>query len=346
MSTDPRTTSRRRFLLGGLGGAALVGLAACGSTDSGATATTSAASPTPSSAGAGSSTPTAAPSTAATTRAVSSVKGTVQVPVDPQRIVSIQPSTAATLWDLDVNPVGVYDLGAQYVPPRYRTAFGGATKIGSNGEIDVEKVAALKPDLIVGVDYEWNTKSYDQLKAVAPTVIVPSDTWQNTSKITADSVGKSIELDALATKVTDRTAEIRSTYAATLAKYRWDLLQGGFDDGQFWVYGTGIDVGAILTAAGLQLATASSKAPKDDVGKISYENIDQLSDADVIGFYADWDGKPVEQGAQLFTQKLWAALPAVQAKRTVPLADFLPGGYGDVLALLDEFEAGLQQLGG
>jgi iron complex transport system substrate-binding protein len=285
-------------------------------------------------------------SSASGTRSISTAKGTVQVPADPQRVVSIQPSTAATLWDLGVKPVGVYDLGAAYVPPRYRTDFAAAPKIGVNGEISIEKVAALKPDLIIGVDYEWNTKFYDQLSKIAPTVIVPADSWQHTAQVTADAVGKDAELQALAQKVESRSAEIKSAHATVLAKYKWDLLQGGFDDGQFWTYGPSTDVGAILAGAGVQYASTSSKAPKNDVGKLSYENIDQLADADVIGFYADWDGKPVSQGQALFTQKLWTALPAVQAKRLVPLADFLPGGYGDALALLDELEAGLKTLAG
>ncbi|MDQ7908746.1 hypothetical protein RB614_29865 [Phytohabitans sp. ZYX-F-186] len=63
----------------------------------------------------------------------------------------------------------------------------------------------------------------------------------------------------------------------------------------------------------------------------------------MIGFYAGYDGKPNNQGPQLFAQKGFTRLAAVQASRLVPIPDFLPGGYG-ALAVLDELEAGLTKL--
>jgi len=313
--------TRRRLLAGGLGAATLFGLAACGS--SGEPATGSATPPT---------------------RRVDTAKGPVDVPANPTRIVSIQPSATATLYDLGVAPVGVYDQGAEYISPRYVSQWSAAPKIGTAAEIQIEKVAALRPDLIIGADFPWNTDSFDKLSALAPTVITPVTSWQAGAKATADAVNRLDALAALEKQVADRSAEIRTTHAAVLARYRWDILQGGFDAGQFWVYGPESEAGSILAAAGVQFATASAKTAGDTINKVSYEQIEVLADADVIGFYAGYDGKPNNKGPELFAQKGFAQLAAVKAARLVPIPDFLPGGYGDALAILDELEAGLTKL--
>ncbi|MFJ3957611.1 ABC transporter substrate-binding protein [Arthrobacter sp. NPDC090010] len=315
--------SRRGFLAGGLGAAAALGLAACGQ---------------------GGAQP--AQSSPARTRVVDTVKGKVTVPVDPQRMVVINPQVRSTLYDLNLVPLGVYDEGAQYIPPRYRERAAAATKIGTGGEIDLEKIAALKPDLILGIDYEWNTSSYDKLTALAPTVIVPATSWQESARATAEAVGQGEALSALDKRFTTTAAELRSRYAAVLGRYRWDILQGGFDQGKFWLYGPKSDAGAILAAAGVRFAPASTGVTGPENKAVSYENVDLLGTADVIGFYANFDNTPNNNGPQLFAQTGFKGLPAVKAGRTVALPDFLPGGYGDALALLDELEAGLRALGG
>ena len=50
------------------------------------------------------------------------------------------------------------------------------------------RIAAVRPDLIIGVDYSWNTDLYSKLKALAPTVIAPSTSWQSIAKGTADDL--------------------------------------------------------------------------------------------------------------------------------------------------------------
>ena len=121
-------------------------------------------------------------------------------------------------------------------------------------------------------------------------------------------------------------------------------MQGGFDTGQYWLYGPGSDIGQILAGAGVQFATGSAQTPGDANRALSYERIDVLADAGVIGFYANNDGTPNNEGPQLFAQEGFKALDAVKAGRLVPLPDFLPGGYGDALAALDEVETGLKKL--
>jgi iron complex transport system substrate-binding protein len=324
--------SRRGFLAGGLGTAALLGLAACSSSGTGADA-------------GGSSSSSAGPST----RQVTTAKGPVTVPADPKRVISIQPSATATLYDVGIASIGVYDEGSQYISPRYRTKWEAAATVGTGGEIDVEKVAALSPDLIIGFDYDWNTKAYSQLTELAPTVIAPATTWQAGAHTVADAVNRLGKLDTLIQQLTIRSAQIKHTYATQLAAYKWDLLQGGFEEGQYWLYGPNTDCGSILAAAGVRFASgsvdaASSQSPGRGVRALSYEKIDLLADSGVIGFYANYDNTPNNEAPALFAQQGFKDLAAVKAGRLVPFPDFLPGGYGDALAVLDELETGLKKL--
>lgn len=320
--------TRRGFLAGGLTAAAVLGLAACGSD------------------GTSDSDGTTGPST----RVVDSAKGKITVPAHPKRVVAMAYTVGYVLFDLGVTPAGVQDPGAEYVAPRYSDLWGPTPKINPNGgELNVEKIAALNPDLIIGVNYAWNTDLYDQMKAIAPTVIVDTSSWEEGTAAIADALNLKPALAKLEKRFADRTAEIKSTYADVLGRFRWDLLQGGFTDGQFWTYGANSTPGQLFVAAGGRLASASTAAaastdPGVGVKPISYENIDQLKDADVIAYYATYDDKPINLGPALFKQKLWQELPAVKAGRLVPVPDFLVGCYGDALAALDEFEAGLKKI--
>jgi iron complex transport system substrate-binding protein len=314
------TTTRRAFLGTGALGALSLGIAACGGGGSGS-----------STAPAGSG-----------TRTVKTAKGPVTVPAEPTNVVSIQPSTADTLYDLGLAPIGVYDLGAQYVSPRYRSQWNKATKVGDDGEINVEEVAKLEPDLIVGVDYEWNTDVYSKLKEIAPTVIAPASGWREISRATADAVNRMPQLHALQKELATRSAQIRVKYAKQLGEFEWDILQGGFEAGNFWLYGPESDAGEILAGAGVKFASASAGTKGEEPDILSYEKIGVLDSAGAIGFYSNFDGTPNNEAAALFSQAAFKGLGAAKAERLVPIPDFLPGGYGDALAILDELEAGLK----
>ena len=89
----------------------------------------------------------------------------VAVPFPPRRIVSLVPSQTELLFDLG--------LGAQVVgitkfcihPPEARTQ---ATVVGGTKNFDFEKIAALKPDLIIGNKEENYQEGIEQLAAQYP----------------------------------------------------------------------------------------------------------------------------------------------------------------------------------
>jgi iron complex transport system substrate-binding protein len=103
--------------------------------------------------------------------------GEISIPAEPKRVVALGWGDAETALALGVQPVGASDwlaFGGEGVGPwatgRYTTP---PQKIGTL-EPEYEKIAALKPDLILDTKSSGDQGRYDTLKAIAPTVGVPA----------------------------------------------------------------------------------------------------------------------------------------------------------------------------
>ncbi|SEQ10437.1 iron complex transport system substrate-binding protein [Devosia sp. YR412] len=107
----------------------------------------------------------------------------LQIPVDPQRIVSLRDEfITAPLFELGANMIGstgviggTIEDGAPYVRGAYDSLdfrFGehDITYVGDSNAPDLEAIAKLEPDLIIVPDNRAD--NYDQLSMIAPTVVV------------------------------------------------------------------------------------------------------------------------------------------------------------------------------
>ncbi|HEY0248615.1 MAG TPA: ABC transporter substrate-binding protein [Gryllotalpicola sp.] len=274
--------------------------------------------------------------TVAATRTVTTPEGKVTIPTHPLRVVSVHSWTTESLFDLGVKPLGVEDSGAEYVPSRYLAKWTATEKVAQGATINFEKIAALKPDLIVGVDVPYLKQDYTKLSAIAPTVFAPfgNERWQSYPGYTADFLNRKPQLAALKKKYDDEIATIKERYAPELATLKWDVVQGGFDAGNYWIYSTTSPVGAVLTQLGAQFASASAAVKPGATNSVSYEQTDLLKDAGEIIYYTNNDGTPANNINKLFALQSYQNLPAVESGHVVGTADFLPGSYSDGLGLL------------
>lgn len=78
----------------------------------------------------------------------------VEVPNDPQRIISLVPSQTELLADLHLDSRVV---GITRFCDRPREWFYRKARVGGTKDVDIERISALKPDLIIG-NAEENTK--------------------------------------------------------------------------------------------------------------------------------------------------------------------------------------------
>lgn len=215
----PRLTPSSRRSLAAVAALAIA-LTACGGDDGGdAAADSSVASTAPATtAAAGSTTPTAA----AFPVTIEHKYGSTTIDAPPARVVSVGFRDQDFLLALDVVPVGIRDwYGDQphgvwpWAQPRLGTA---TPALLDAGEINFEAVAALDPDLIVGITSGMSDTDYAALARIAPTLAQPGEyadfgtPWQETTRIIGRAVGQEAAADEI-------VAGIDAQYAAARAAH-------------------------------------------------------------------------------------------------------------------------------
>lgn len=115
---------------------------------------------------------------AAETKVFENGFGRVEVPVTPHCIVSLHDFSLTTqLLELGIKPCGSTGRKKLFSDVLFRGAqerfdVAGIQYIGSHQSPDLEAIAALKPDLIVGLSYHADLK--EKLSKIAPVVLLPS----------------------------------------------------------------------------------------------------------------------------------------------------------------------------
>lgn len=90
--------------------------------------------------------------------------------------------------------------------------------VGTATELDYEKIAALDPDLIVGIGYGITEPEYDRLSQIAPTLARPADRidhgvpWQEHTRLIGRAVGKVELAEELIADVEEQFAAVRAEH--------------------------------------------------------------------------------------------------------------------------------------
>ena len=99
--------------------------------------------------------------------------GTAEVGGIPRRIVVLEYSFADALLSVGVRPVGLAQEATGSDLPYLDRQLGGVAVVGSRAQPSLEKILALKPDLIVA-DLDRHKALYGQLSKIAPTLVLNS----------------------------------------------------------------------------------------------------------------------------------------------------------------------------
>ncbi len=232
-------------------------------------------------------------------------------------------------------PVVVDSLGQA----RKRTWIQGVTTVlDAQGNPDLEKIAALRPDLILATSDGQSASVYAKLEQVAPVAAYafnfPSD-WVSLDHSYANAVNRLGQLGTVTGGYNQRVAAIKRRYGSVIAAQKWALVTESTN--QVYVWGKRSSAGPVLDAAGARFSKGTPGASSPFTA-LSPEKLDALSDATVILYGAGADGKPYADTAGLLTQPLFKQLPAAQAGRVYPLPSWFAYCYQDALAQLEGLE--------
>ncbi|MEV1132509.1 ABC transporter substrate-binding protein [Rhodococcus coprophilus] len=232
----------------------------------------------------------------------------------PERIVVIDSPHLDALVALGITPVGATESSAANGVPGYLAdRLAATTTVGLTSEPDLEAIASLNPDLIIGAQVRHEAL-YPMLSAIAPTVFsVNSGTdWEEQARITAAAVNESDEMETLLTTLDDRAAQVGEAVGAdgrtaSMVRFRPD---------NFRLYGPDTFSGDILTKVGFDLGERDWN--EYSMLELSPENYTRI-DGDVI-FFTNPAGDPNASTMGTVTG-LWGSQPAVLSGNTFEFED-------------------------
>jgi iron complex transport system substrate-binding protein len=273
-----------------------------------------------------------APSPSPATRTVESFRGPVEVPANPERVVVLDTGELDSAVALGVTPVGAVRAPVQDGLLGYLAdELDGVELVGEIGEPDLERIAALDPDVILGSELRVG-EVYDQLSAIAPTVLTETVgvVWKENLLVHGAALGREQEARALLDAYEARADEVAAAVddATTVSVVR-------FVPGEIRLYAHENFLGTVLSDI-----DAARPAPQDVAEfavTVSPEQIDQAAgDVVLVGTYGD----PAETDRDaVLGGPLWER--TVAGSRVEQVSDdlfFLGIGVGAAQQVLDELE--------
>lgn len=195
------------------------------------------------------------------TRQVTDATGRqVDVPAAPKKVVALSEPTLDAALALGVEPVGATSgRGQQGVSTYLAGKARKAEVVATVAEADMEKLAALQPDLILLDETTAVKKQVAKLESIAPTVVTAklNEDWKKAFTATADALNRKADaekvLSGFDADVAAAKGELGENAGAVVSVVRWQNKAAS-------AVGRGVGhVGATITALGLD-------RPKDQQG--------------------------------------------------------------------------------
>ncbi|CNL44128.1 siderophore ABC transporter substrate-binding protein [Yersinia aldovae] len=144
-------------------------------------------------------------------------QGTTQVPLNPQKVIILNPSVLDTADALSINVAGVPQTSTHL--PAFLSKYSGSGYLnaGTLFEPDYEALSQAKPDLIIAGGRAQD--AYDKLSAIAPTISLDIDSQNFTQSLThrteqlASIFGKEKEAKVLLGNFTSQINSIKQKSA-------------------------------------------------------------------------------------------------------------------------------------
>ncbi|MQA07680.1 MAG: ABC transporter substrate-binding protein [Pseudonocardiaceae bacterium] len=216
--------------------------------------------------------------------------GSTELPKNPKKVVTLGLNDQDAVLSLGIKPVGVVDWFGErpYGSWPWTKQKWGSTKptiVGERDDFSIEKVAQLKPDLIIA-QYSGMTKDqYEKLSKIAPTVGQPAKypdyaaPWRVMTERIGRAVGKEAEAKQQIAEVDKKFQAIRKQHP----EYAKQTVAVGdsFTPGEYALFAAHDPKVEFMTDLGFKPSDRITKvAGKNNAAEVSAERLDLLDDAD------------------------------------------------------------------
>ncbi|KIL52595.1 iron siderophore-binding protein [Jeotgalibacillus alimentarius] len=278
----------------------------------------------------------------AETYTVEHAMGTAEIEGTPEKVVILTNEGTEALLSMGVTPVGAVqswtgDPWYDHISDQME----GVEVVGTESEVNVEAIAALDPDLIIGTKLRQEAV-YEQLEAIAPTVM--SETlkgdWQENFELYAEALNKSEEGE-----------QVMADYETRVDELSGQLEEGGhlekeismvrFLAGDTRIYHKDSFSGIILDQLGF------ARPPEQDVDDFAEKGVTkervEAMEGDVLFYftYETGDGEANQNAEDWLNDPLFQNLEVVQEGNIKEVSDTIWNTAGGVLAanvMLDDIE--------
>jgi iron complex transport system substrate-binding protein len=265
---------------------------------------------------------------------ITHARGTTTIPAAPKRVVTVGLRDQDTLLALGVKAVGAMDWFGQGTFAKWPWEDWGGQKpqvVSTGGfEINFERVAAQRPDLILAVYQELSAGDYAKLSKLAPTVahdprFKPYTTpWPDETRAIATSVGRKAEGERLIRGVQERFAAFRRAHPEYAGKSA--VITDG-NEGSFYAFSSSDPRGQLLKALGFAPSKPLDAAAKGEFGlELSRERLDLL-DVDKLFVLVDRANR-----AKVFDDPAFQRLDVVRRGDVVEVPYYDAPQYGAAMA--------------
>ncbi|MGA5042950.1 ABC transporter substrate-binding protein [Streptomyces arboris] len=271
-------------------------------------------------------------------RTVTHAMGKSEIKAAPKRVVVLDVGEFDNVVSLGLKPVGYAPSEGDAAIPSYLKKGAGSPKsVGTINSLNLEAIAGLKPDLILGSQLRAADK-YDELSKIAPTVfsIRPGFTWKENYLLNAAALDRTEKAHSALAAYQAKAEKLGEDIGAdkptvSMVRYMPDRLR---------LYAKASFVGTILEDVGLP--RPKNQQIDDLATEISPERIDE-ADADWIFTGVYGDAKATQRDTAQ-SNPLWKKLDAVKEGRAKDVSDetwYLGLGVTSAGLVLDDLRADL-----
>ncbi|MFC9597016.1 ABC transporter substrate-binding protein [Peribacillus butanolivorans] len=274
--------------------------------------------------------------------------GETMISENPKRVVVLTNEGTEALLAMGIKPVGAVKswLGDPWYD-HIKDDMDDVEIVGTELEVNLEKIAALKPDLIIGNKVRQEA-IYDKLSAIAPTVFSETLTgnWKENFSLYAKAINNEDKGNEVLQQFDEHIADVKEKLGD---KVNQEVSVVRFLAGTSYIYYTDSFSGVIFDQLGFKRAEQQKELFSADnkLGNFSLEvgkEVIPKMDGDILFYFTyapDGDKEAIKTAKEWKSEALWNNLNAVKKGNAYEVSDAVWNTAGGVIAankMLDELE--------